>query len=244
MFPVISEALLNSASPQLRNMASIGGNVLQRTRCSYFRDLVGPVQQAAAGLGVRRAGRREPDARDPRARARPASPPTPPTWPSPWSRSTPRLRVRGPGGERSIRLVDFYALPGQTPQVENALRHGEMILSVDLPASPLAARSHYLKVRDRASYEFALVSVAACLRVEGGRVAESRVALGGVGTRPWRSPEAEAALLGARPAGPDAYARAAKAALADARVRTHNAFKKEMAERAIVRALSTLGGRA
>ena len=101
-----------------------------------------------------------------------------------------------------------------------------MILAIDLPASPLAARSHYLKVRDRASYEFALVSVAACLRVEGGKVAESRVALGGVGTRPWRSPEAEAALLG-RPASPEVYAKAAEAALADARVRKHNAFKKE-----------------
>ena len=118
-----------------------------------------------------------------------------------------------------------------------------MILAVDLPASPLAAKSHYLKVRDRASYEFALVSVAACLRVEGGRVAESRVALGGVGTRPWRSPEAEAALRG-QPATSEAYARAAKAALADAKLRSHNAFKKELAERAIVRALNTLGGRA
>ena len=153
------------------------------------------------------------------------------------------LRVRGPLGDRSIRLVDFYALPGQTPQVENVLRHGEMILAVDVPASPVAAKSHYLKVRDRASYEFALVSVAACLKVEDGRVADVRVALGGVGTRPWRSPEAEAALRG-QPANAEVYAKAAKAALADARVRSHNGFKKELAERAIVRALDTLGGRA
>ena len=123
------------------------------------------------------------------------------------------------------------------------LQHGELIVAVDLPASPLAAHSHYLKVRDRAAYEFALVSVAACLRVEGGKVAEVRIALGGVGTRPWRSPEAEAALLG-QPATPAAFGVAAQAALAESRLRTHNAFKKELAERAIVRALSTLGEKA
>ncbi len=241
-FPVIAEALLNSASPQLRNMASIGGNVLQRTRCSYFRDPSARCNKRQPGSGC--------DALDGVNRMHAilgTSEACIATHASDLAVALVALdaflRVRGAGGERSIRLVDFYALPGQTPQFENALQHGEMILSVDVPSSPLAAKSHYLKVRDRAAYEFALVSVAACLRVEDGRVAESRVALGGVGTRPWRSPEAEAALLG-RPANPEAYALAAEAALADAKPRKHNAFKKELAQRAIVRALSTLGGRA
>ena len=240
-FPVIAEALLNSASPQLRNMASIGGNVLQRTRCSYFRDLSSRCNKREPGSGC--------DALDGVNRMHAilgTSDACIATHASDLAVALvaldASLRVRGSGGERSVRLADFYALPGQTPQVEHDLRHGEMILAVDVPSSPLAARSRYLKVRDRASYEFALVSVAACLRVEAGRVAESRVALGGVGTRPWRSPEAEAALLG-EPAGPEAYARAARAALADAKLRTHNAFKKELAERAIVRALTTLGER-
>ncbi len=241
-FPVISEALLNSASPQLRNMASMGGNVLQRTRCSYFRDLSAKCNKREPGSGC--------DALDGINRMHAilgTSDACIATHASDLAVALAALdatlRVRGAGGERSIRLADFYALPGKTPQVENTLQHGEMILSIDLKSSPLAAKSHYLKVRDRASYEFALVSVAACLRVEGGRVAESRIALGGVGTRPWRSPEAEAALQG-QPASSDVYARAAKAALADAKLRTHNAFKQELAERAIVRALSTLGGQA
>jgi xanthine dehydrogenase YagS FAD-binding subunit len=241
-FPVISEALLNSASPQLRNMASIGGNVLQRTRCSYFRDPAARCNKRQPGSGC--------DAIEGVNRMHAilgTSDACIATHASDLAVALvaldASLHVGGVGGERSIRLADFYALPGQTPHVENALRHGEIILAIDVPASPVAAKSHYLKVRDRASYEFALVSVAACLRVEDGRVADSRVALGGVGTRPWRSPEAEAALLG-RAATPEVYARAAQAALADARVRPHNAFKKTLAERAIVRALSTLGGRA
>ncbi len=240
-FPVVAEALLNSASPQLRNMASMGGNVLQRTRCSYFRDLAARCNKRQPGSGC--------DALDGINRMHAilgTSEACIATHASDLAVALvaldATLRVRGAAGERSIRLVDFYALPGRTPEVENGLGHGEIILSIDLPASPLAARSQYLKVRDRASYEFALVSVAACLRVEGGKVAESRVALGGVGTRPWRSPEAEAALLG-QSATPAVYAKAAAAALADAKLRTHNAFKKDLAERAIVRVLSTLGGR-
>ena len=239
-FPVVAEALLNSASPQLRNMASIAGNVLQRTRCPYFRDMNARCNKRNPGSGC--------DALDGVNRMHAilgTSAACIATHASDLAVALvaldATLRVRGPAGERSIRLLDFYTLPGQTPQVENSLQHGEMILAIDLPASPLAAHSHYLKVRDRAAYEFALVSVAACLRVEGGRVAESRIALGGVGTRPWRSPEAEAALKG-QPATPDSFTVAATAALAAAQLRTHNAFKKPLAERAIVRALSTLGG--
>ena len=241
-FPVVAEALLNSASPQLRNMASIGGNVLQRTRCSYFRDLSAKCNKREPGSGC--------DALDGVNRMHAilgTSDACIATHASDLAVALvaldATLRVRGTDGERAIKIADFYALPGRTPQVENVLKHGEIILTVDLPASPLAANSHYLKVRDRASYEFALVSVAACLRVQDGKVAEARVALGGVGTRPWRSPEAEAALVG-RPANADAFAAAGKAALAEAQVRAHNAFKKPMAERAIVRALSTLGGQA
>ena len=241
-FPVVAQALDNSASPQLRNMASMGGNVLQRTRCSYFRDLSARCNKRQPGSGC--------DALDGVNRMHAilgTSDACIATHASDLAVALAALdatlRVRGAGGERSIRLLDFYALPGTTPEVENALRHGEMILSIDLPVSPLAANSHYLKVRYRAAYEFALVSVAACLRVEAGKVAEARVALGGVGTRPWRSPEAEAALVG-RAATPESYAQAAKAALAGAKLRAHNGFKKELAERAIVRALSTLGGQA
>ena len=241
-YPVISEALLNSASPQLRNMASIGGNVLQRTRCSYFRDLNSKCNKRVPGSGC--------DALEGVNRMHAilgTSEACIATHASDLAVALvaleATLRIRGTAGERSVRLVDFYALPGQTPQVENTLRHGEMILSIDLPATNLAAKSHYLKVRDRASYEFALVSVAACLLIQDGRVADSRIALGGVGTKPWRSPEAEVALKG-RPANAESYARAAKAALAEAKPRKHNAFKQELAERAIVRALNTLGGRA
>ena len=240
-FPVISEALLNSASPQLRNMASIGGNVLQRTRCSYFRDLSSRCNKRQPGAGC--------DALDGQNRMHAilgTSDACIATHASDLAVAFAALdatvRVRGNQGDRSIRFLDFHTLPGETPQVENVLRHGEMILAIDVPASPLTANSHYLKVRDRASYEFALVSVAACMRVVDGKIAESRIALGGVGTKPWRSPEAEAALLG-QAATSEVFAKAASAALAGAKTRTHNAFKKELAQRAIVRALNTLGGR-
>ena len=155
------------------------------------------------------------------------------SWPS-----TPSSTRRGPAGSRTIAIDDFYLLPGDTPELEHPLEHGELITAVELPPLPLAAGSLYLKFRDRQSYEFALVSVAAALRLTDGAVRTSRVALGGVGTKPWRARRAEAALVGA-PADAEQFARAARAELAAAAPRAHNAFKVALAERAIVRALST-----
>src|SRR2546421_9190949 len=149
------------------------------------------------------------------------------------------VHTRGPGGERAIGIDDFFLLPGDTPDREHPLDHGELIIAIEVPSLPVACRSVYLKFRDRQSYEFALASVAAAIRVEDGTVAEVRLALGGVGTRPWRARRAEAALLG-RPATTANFACAAGEELAPATPRPMNAFKVELAQRAIVRALSTL----
>lgn len=240
-FPVIREALLESASPQLRNMATIGGNLLQRVRCAYFRDTAWPCNKRVPGSGC--------PAKDGDNRMHAilgTSDSCIATHPSDLAVALVGLDavVRLQGKEtRSVPLREFHPLPGDTPHVENVLKPGELIVAVEVPASPLAAKSHYLKVRDRASYEFALVSVAAALLVEGGKVKDARVALGGVGTKPWRSPEAEAALKG-EPANEKTYRAAADAALKAAAPREHNKFKVELAKRAIVRALSTLEGKA
>ncbi len=149
------------------------------------------------------------------------------------------VHTRGPGGERAIGIDDFFLLPGDTPEREHPLEHGELITAIEVPGWPVAHRSVYLKFRDRQSYEFALASVAAAIRIEDGAIAEVRLALGGVGTRPWRARRAEAALLG-RPASAASFAGAAREELAQATPRPMNAFKVELAQRAIVRALSTL----
>jgi xanthine dehydrogenase YagS FAD-binding subunit len=149
------------------------------------------------------------------------------------------VRTRGPAGERAIAIDDFFLLPGDTPEREHPLEHGELITAIDVPGTPIARRSAYLKFRDRESYEFALASVAAAVRVEGGTVAEVRLALGGVATKPWRARRAEHALTG-RPASQASFADAARAELAAASPRPLNAFKVELAQRAIVRALTTL----
>ncbi|MGL4555383.1 MAG: FAD binding domain-containing protein [Gemmataceae bacterium] len=240
-YPVIREALLESASPQLRNMASIGGNLLQRVRCSYFRDTTWPCNKREPGSGCSAL-----DGENRMHAVLGTSEKCIATHPSDLAVALVALdavvRLQGKDGERAVPVRDFHLLPGDTPHVENVLKPGELIVGVEVPASPLAARSHYLKVRDRASYEFALVSVAAALTVEGGKVTDCRVALGGVGTKPWRSPEAEAALKG-QPAGEKAYRAAAEVALAGAKPRGHNKFKVELAKRAVVRALTTLEGR-
>lgn len=241
-YPVIAEALLASASPQLRNMASIGGNLLQKTRCTYYRDVAWACNKRTQGAGC--------SAIDGEHRMHAilgTSEHCIATHPSDLAVALLALdatvEVEGPGGARSIPLADFHTLPGATPNIETTLRHDELIVSVKVPASGVAARSHYLKVRDRASYEFALVSVAAALRIEGGKVAECRVALGGVGTKPWRVPEAEAAAIGS-PAGVATYKSLADAALKGAITTGQNGFKAELARRTIVRALTTLGGAA
>jgi xanthine dehydrogenase YagS FAD-binding subunit len=234
-FPMLAQALVLGASAQLRNMASIGGNLLQRVRCSYFRDVGSPCNKRDPGTGC--------SALEGVNRGHAilgTSEYCIATHPSDLAVALVALdatvRTEGPVGERAIPIDDFFLLPGDTPQREHPLDHGELIVAVELPATPVARRSLYLKIRDRESYEFALVSVAAALRVESGMIAEARVALGGVATKPWRARRAERVLAGA-PADSQTFARAAHEELAPAMPRRFNAFKIELAERTVVRAL-------
>jgi xanthine dehydrogenase YagS FAD-binding subunit len=234
-FPAVSEALLLGASEQLRNMASMGGNLCQRTRCSYFRDGVSPCNKREPGTGCSAVeGLNRGHAILGTSESCIA------THPSDVAVALVAfdavVHTVGLDGERAIPIDDFYLLPGDTPQIEHPLAHGELITAIDLPPTPLAARSLYLKFRDRQSYEFALVSVAAALELDDGSIADARVALGGVGTKPWRARRAEQELRGA-PATEQSFARAAAAELADAQPRSYNAFKVALAERAIVRVL-------
>jgi len=239
-FPALSQALLLSASPQLRNKASIGGNLLQRTRCPYFRDTSLPCNKREPGTGCSAIGGEN------RMQAvLGTSGACIATYAGDMAVAMVALdavvRIRGPKGDRTVNLVDFHLLPGNTPNVETVLQHGELILAVDLPAAPHAARSLYLKVRDRASYEFALTSAAVGLDVQGGVIRSARVALGGVGTKPWRSFEAEASLVG-RPAAEETFVAAARAALQGARAQNQNGFKIPLAQRTLVKALRELAG--
>lgn len=236
--PVIAQALLLGASAQLRNMASMGGNLCQRVRCPYFRDATSPCNKRDPGSGcAAMTGYHRGHA------VLGTSDKCIATHPSDVAVALVALdavvRTRGPSGERTVPVDDFFLPPGDTPEREHPLEHGELITAMDVPATPMAARSLYLKVRDRASYEFALVSVAAALDVRDGAVAGVRLALGGVGTRPWRARLAEQALAG-RPATPEVFAEAAGRELAAAEPRPQNAFKVELAERTIVRALTQL----
>jgi xanthine dehydrogenase YagS FAD-binding subunit len=237
-YPMIAEALVLGASAQLRNMASMGGNMCQRVRCSYFRDATSPCNKRDPGSGCAALNGFN------RGHAiLGTSDHCIATHPSDVAVALMALdaviRTRGPGGERSIAIDDFFLLPGDTPEREHPLEHGELITAIEVPATPVASHSVYLKLRDRESYEFALASVAAAVRVQEGTVTEVRLALGGVATKPWRARRAEASLLG-QPATPAAFADAAAAELAQAVPRALNAFKVELAQRAIVRALATL----
>jgi xanthine dehydrogenase YagS FAD-binding subunit len=237
-YPVISEALLLGASAQLRNMASIGGNLCQRVRCSYFRDATSPCNKREPGSGCAALhgisrGHAILGTSDQCIATHPSDVAVALTA------VDAVVRTSGPQGERAIDIHDFFLLPGDTPEREHPLEHGELITAIELPAAPIARRSVYLKFRDRESYEFALVSVAAAMQVEDGTVAAVRLALGGVGTRPWRARRAEQALLG-RPAAPASFYDAAGAELEAAVTTPLNAFKVELARRAMVRALVTL----
>ena len=242
-YPLLSQALLAGASPQLRNMATVGGNLLQRTRCPYFCD-----------TGFEHCNKRAPgsgcgaiDGINRNHAILGASAACIATHPSDMcvalAALRARVRVRGPRGERTIALADFHRLPGDAPQRDTTLADGELILGVDLPPNGFAERAHYLKLRDRASYAFALVSVAAALDVRDGVVRDAALALGGVAHKPWRRPEAEARLIGRVPTDA-AFGDAADVLLNGARPASQNGFKVTLARRAIVRALQTAGAQA
>jgi len=242
-FPVISEALLNSASPQVRNQATMGGNLLQRTRCPYFRDVgYDACNKRAPGSGCAAIGGEN-------------------RWHAVLGTSEnciavnasdlavalvaldAAVEIRTAERQRLVPLIDFYRLPDATPHIETVLDPGEVVAAIAVPASPAARRSHYLKVRDRASFEFAVVSAAVGLEIEGARIRQARIALGGVGTKPWRVPRVEAALAGAS-LEPARLRAAAALAAEGAQGRGHNDFKIELMQRAIVRAVETAGARA
>jgi len=240
-YAVLSEAILSGASPQLRNMASTGGNLLQRTRCAYFRE---PTAGTPGGYACNKrtpgTGCAALDGHNRTHAVLGVSAHCIATHPSDMCVAMAALEavihVEGPKGKRTIAFADFHKLPGDTPQIENALEPGELVTYVDLPKLPVGTKSAYLKLRDRASYEFALASAAVAAKVEGGHIRFIRVAMGGVGTKPWRSHEAEAALMG-KAVDAANFRRAAEAALAGAKPRTENAFKVELARRCVVRAL-------
>jgi xanthine dehydrogenase YagS FAD-binding subunit len=235
-YPLLSSAILAGASQQLRNMASTGGNLLQRTRCLYFYDTATPCNKREPGSGCSAInGINRMNAILGTSDACIA------THPSDMCVALAALdatiHVAGPAGERAIAFADFHRLPGDTPQIETTLAPTEIIVAVELPPQGFAANYSYLKIRDRLSYAFALVSVAAALEVEGGRIKEARLALGGVAHKPWRRAEAEAALRGEAP-DRAAFARAADILLRDGKGFSHNAFKIDLARRAIERALT------
>jgi xanthine dehydrogenase YagS FAD-binding subunit len=243
-FPLITEALLNSASPQVRNQATIGGNLLQRTRCPYFRD-----------VGYTACNKRSPGAGC-------AAMSGENRWHAVLGTSDAciaahasdlavalvaldaQVEVRGTGGVRSVPLIDLYRLPGSTPNIETVLDAGEVITAVTVPANQSARHCHYLKVRDRASFEFAVVSAAVALEKDGERIRRARIALGGVGTKPWRVPLVEAALSGVPIRDVAGLRKAAALVTQGAGGHGHNDFKIELVQRTIVRAIEIAGARA
>ena len=239
-FPGVSRALLAGASPQLRNMATIGGNIMQRTRCAYFRDVSQACNKRANGNGCAAIGGQN------RGHAViGTSDHCICTHPSDFAVALMTVdalvHVRGAAGRRVIPIADFHVLPGATPARETVLEHGDLIEAIELPASRLARNSIYLKVRDRASYEFALVSVGAALDVQAGMIRGARVALGGVAPKPWRSHDAEGALVG-KPATPETFAAAARAATSGMHGYGKNDFKITLVRRSVERALGQTGG--
>jgi xanthine dehydrogenase YagS FAD-binding subunit len=236
-YAVLSQALLSGASAQLRNMATTGGNLLQRTRCMYFRDTAMPCNKRAPGTGcpaITGSNRM--------LAILGTSDQCIATNPSDMNVAMAALEatihVQGPKGQRAIPIGDFHLLPGSTPDRETVLEPGDLITHVTLPPPIAGSKQTYLKLRDRASYEFALASAAVLMTVAGGKVTRARIALGGVGTKPWRSPEAEAALVG-QTAGAASFRNAAEAAMRGARPQSENGFKVELAKRCVAHALQT-----
>jgi xanthine dehydrogenase YagS FAD-binding subunit len=235
-YPLLSMAILAGASGQLRNMATNGGNLMQRTRCQYFYDIAMPCNKREPGTGC--------GAMEGLNRIHAIfgwSDKCVATYPGDMANALYALdavvKVRGANGqERMIPVQDFHRLPGDTPQKDNNLEHGELIIAIEIPKNNFAGKSYYLKVRDRASYAFALVSVAAALETSGNNIKQARVVLGSVAHKPWRSAEAEKALIG-KPATDETFKAAAEAALKDAKPLEHNGYKVELGKRAIVLAL-------
>jgi xanthine dehydrogenase YagS FAD-binding subunit len=241
-YPMLARAILAGASAQVRNMATTAGNVLQRTRCYYFRDTAAACNKRQPGSGCAAL-----DGYNRSHAVLGTSAHCIATHPSDMCVALAALdavvRIDGQRGTRTVPFTEFHLHPGDHPERESVLQPGELITAVDIPALPFATRSTYLKVRDRSSYAFALASAAVALDLKGTTIRDARIALGGVGTKPWRAHEAERLLRG-RPAGAPAYRAAAEAALAGAAARSHNAFKIELAKRTLVRALTLTGARA
>jgi xanthine dehydrogenase YagS FAD-binding subunit len=235
-YPLLSNAILAGASQQLRNMASTGGNLLQRTRCLYFYDTATPCNKREPGSGCSAInGINRINAILGTSDACIATHPSDMCVALAALEAT--IHVAGPAGERTIAFADFHRLPGNTPDIDTNLAPDEIILAVELPPQGFATNYSYLKIRDRLSYAFALVSVAAAMEIEDSRIKEARIALGGVAHKPWRNPEAEAALRG-ETADRTAFRNAADILLRDAKGFAHNAFKIDLARGAIERALT------
>jgi xanthine dehydrogenase YagS FAD-binding subunit len=235
-YPLLASAILAGASQQLRNMASTGGNLLQRTRCTYFYDTATPCNKRQPGSGCSAI-----DGHNRMHAILGASDTCIAVHPSDMcvvlAALDAKVRVMGPSGERVVAFADFHRLPGDTPNVDTNLRADEIITAVELPATGFASNYSYLKIRDRLSYAFALVSIAAALELDGGTIKEVRLGLGGVAHKPWRNTAAEAALRG-RSADQQAFAQIADAYLRDAKGYAHNTFKIELARRGIIRTLT------
>ena len=240
-YPLLTQAILSGASPQLRNLASNGGNLMQRTRCPYFMNTeFAHCNKRVPGSGC--------DALEGFQRMHAifgASDHCIAVHPSDMCVALAALeaviRVQSPHGVRTIPISEFHRLPGDTPQFDTNLKPDELIIAIDLPPSPYAEHSNYVKIRDRASYEFALVSVAAALHVDNGTIRSARIALGGVAHKPWRAERAERALIGKQP-GRELFETTAHVAVEGAHPYPGNAFKVHLAQRAVVRALTTAGG--
>jgi len=237
-YPAVAEALLSGASAQLRNAATVGGNLLQRTRCAYFYDAAGACNKRAPGSGCdARGGENRLQAILGWSEACIATHPS--DFCVPLVALDAVVEIEGRNGRREMPLVDLHRLPGGTPEQESALEQGELVVAVRLPgeAARFARHARYVKLRERTSYAFAVVSAAAALRIDNGIIREARVALGGVAAKPWRAPQAEAVLAGRAPDSA-AFRDAGIAALADARPSGDNAFKIELARRIVARALA------
>ncbi|MBX4898716.1 FAD binding domain-containing protein [Rhizobium bangladeshense] len=248
-YPILAESLLKAASQQLRNMATVGGNLLQRTRCLYFRNGAG----SASAVGVYPCNKREPGsgcaaiggldrAQAVLGTSDSCTAVAPGDWPVALTAMDAKLEFLGPDGKRSIPIVELYRLPGDTPHLEFNLTPGELLTSITIPKTAAGLTSTYHKVRDRESYAFALASAAVAIEMDGETVTSSRIALGGVATRPWRSEAAERVLNG-QPFSAELALRAGQAAFADARSGQHNAFKLELGARVVADALAIAAGR-